>query len=210
MPRRASPSPRRQTTATSRADRLVQHWVHGGFLASFVLLSVAPLLVECWPFANVLVFLQLPAYMLHQYEEHDQDRFRVFFNKTIGKGQDVLSPLMVFLTNVPGVWGLLGVSTYLARFADLGYSLLAVYLVLVNATVHVGHALWFGAYNPGLLTAVALFLPLGGCTMLVVQRAGGASLAMHGLGFGSAVWIHLAIVLHVQSRTSPSSAARRA
>ena len=55
-------------------------------------------------------FLCLPLYMVHQYEEHDGDRFRHHFNRTIGQGREVLSPLVVFLANVPGVWGVIGLS----------------------------------------------------------------------------------------------------
>jgi hypothetical protein len=53
-----------------------------------------------------VTFLLLPVYILHQYEEHDNDRFRQFFNQTIGQeGKDVLSPWVVFLTNVAGSVG---------------------------------------------------------------------------------------------------------
>jgi hypothetical protein len=85
--------------------RIIDHWVYGGFLAGVLLLLLAPLLTAAWSTALTATFLHLPFYMLHQYEEHDDDRFRRFFNQTIGKGQEVLSREAVFVTNVPGVWG---------------------------------------------------------------------------------------------------------
>jgi uncharacterized membrane protein len=97
--------------------------------------------------------LLLPAYMVHQCEEHDHDRFRLFFNETIGNGFDVLSPRAVFITNVPGVWGVIAPSLYGAVWLNLGWALTAV--------VHIVHAVLFRRYNPGLVTALVLFLPLG-------------------------------------------------
>ena len=99
--------------------------------------------MHSWLPALVVTFLLLPVYMLHQYEEHDNDRFRQFFNQTIGQGKDVLSPWVVFLTNVPGVWGVIGLSLWLAATANIGFALITVYLVLVNAIVHIAHAVIF-------------------------------------------------------------------
>ena len=79
----------------------------------------------------------MPIYLLHQYEEHDNDRFRLFFNATIGKGQDILSPDAVFITNVPGVWGVIGLTLYLASAVHIGFSLIAVYLVIVLSLIHI-------------------------------------------------------------------------
>ena len=75
-------------------QRLISYWVYGAALAAVLLLALAPLLLagRSPPFAAS--FLLLPAYMLHQYEEHDRDRFRLFFNATIGQGAEVLSPLI--------------------------------------------------------------------------------------------------------------------
>ena len=180
--------------------RIIDHWVYGGVLAGVLLLLLAPLLTAAWSTALTATFLHLPFYMLHQYEEHDDDRFRRFFNQTIGKGQEVLSREAVFVTNVPGVWGVVAVSLYLASEVHIGLSLIAVYLVLVNAFVHLVHAFIFRCYNPGLATALAMFAPLGIYTLRAVQLAGGGSAALHALGAGIAVAIHAAILAHVHRR----------
>jgi hypothetical protein len=138
--------------------------------------------------------------MVHQYEEHDHDRFRLFFNETIGKGFDVLSPLAVFITNVPGVWGVIALSLYGAVSFSLGWALVAVYLVLVNAVVHIVHAIVFRRYNPGLFTALVVFLPLGVVTLVLIDRAGGGSITSHSVGLITAVAIHAAILLHVRRK----------
>lgn len=181
-------------------QRLISSWVYGGFLAALLLLALSPLLLAGWPLPLAATFLLLPAYMVHQYEEHDRDRFRLFFNETIGKGFDVLSPRTVFITNVPGVWGVIALSLYGAVWLNLGWALIAVYLVLVNAVVHIVHAVLFRRYNPGLVTALVLFLPLGWFTLALINRAGGGSSTFHAIGVSSAIAIHAAILLHVRRK----------
>lgn len=176
-------------------DRLIANWVYGGFLAGLLLLLLAPVLVHSWSVPLVATFLCLPVYMLHQYEEHDDDRFRLFVNQKIGR--DALSPLAVFVINVPGVWGILGLSLVLAATRSIGFGLIAAYLLVVNGAIHVIQALVSRGYNPGLGTAIVLFLPLGGYGIASIQQAGGGSIMMHMIGALTAIAIHVAIIVHV-------------
>jgi len=175
--------------------RLVANWVYGGFLAGLLLLLLAPVLLRSWPAPLVATFLCLPIYMLHQYEEHDNDRFRRFVNQQIGK--EALTPLAVFVINVPGVWGIIGLSLVLAATVRVGFGLMAAYLVAVNGAIHVIHAAIKRGYNPGLGTAIVLFLPLGGYAIAAIQQAGGGTAVMHLVGAATAIGIHAAIIIHV-------------
>lgn len=152
--------------------RLIANWVYGGFLAGLLLLLLAPVLVDSGSAPLVATFLCLPVYMVHQYEEHDNDRFRQFVNQRIGKGE-VLSPLAVFIINVPGVWGIVGISLALAATVGVGFDLITVYLIVVNGVVHVIYAVIKRSYNPGLGTAIALFLPVGGYGIAAIQHSAG-------------------------------------
>jgi Protein of unknown function with HXXEE motif len=176
--------------------RLIANWVYGGFLAGLLLLLLTPVLVHSWPVSLVTTFLCLPVYMVHQYEEHDNDRFRLFVNQKIGKRRVGLSPLAVFVINVPGVWGVIGISLALAATVSAGFGLVAVYLVLLNGTIHVVQAVFSRGYNPGLGTAIVLFLPLGGYGIAAIQQTGGGTFLMHMTGAGAAIAIHVAIIVH--------------
>jgi hypothetical protein len=177
--------------------RLVANWAYGGFLAGLLLAALTPLLAAHWPGWMPAVWLMLPLYMVHQLEEHDADRFRRFVNERIGGGREVLSPLAVFVINVPGVWGVIAASLYLAAWLGPGLGLIAVYLVLVNAAVHVAAFVALRRYNPGLVTAVVAFLPAGIWALLRLSAAG-AAFADHALGLMCALAIHAAIVAHVR------------
>jgi len=181
-------------------NRIIVNWVYGGFMAGLLLLALMPLLTASWPTALTATFVLLPVYMLHQYEEHDHDRFRLFFNATIGKGRDVLSPTAVFITNVLGVWGVICMSLYLAAEVNVGWAFIAVYLVLVNAFVHLIHAFVFRGYNPGLGTALVLFIPAGPYALRQVENAGGGTPVFQAIGLVMAIAIHAAILLHVRRR----------
>ena len=178
--------------------RLITYWVYGGFLAALLLLFLTPVLVRSWPAALAVTFLCLPAYMIHQYEEHDNDRFRLYVNQKIGT--DALSPLAVFIINVPGVWGTVGLSLVLAASLRVGFGLIAMYLIVLNGAIHVIQAVIAREYNPGLGTAVALFLPVGGYGIASVQQAAGGSIVMHLIGALVAIGIHVAIIVHVLRR----------
>ncbi|MFM7330198.1 MAG: hypothetical protein ACKO1L_00805 [Brachymonas sp.] len=118
-------------------NRLTAHWVYGGLVAGVLLLLLTPVLTAHWPALLVATYLHLPADMIHQFEEHDQDRFRLFFNQTIGKGHDVLSPMAVFITNVPGVWGVLAASLYAAKSETRGSAsnaLMTAFAALLSPT----------------------------------------------------------------------------
>ena len=181
--------------------RLRDKWVYGGFLAAMMLLALTPVLASDWSLPLLLIWLQLPVYMLHQYEEHDDDRFRKFVNATIGGGCEVLSRLDVFVINIVGVWGVDTVAFWLAARVHLGLGLIAVYLSLVNSLAHCAQAVALRRYNPGLVTAILLFIPLGVATLWVLAQTGAVTTTDHVVGLAAAILIHAAIMFRVVTRS---------
>jgi hypothetical protein len=125
-----------------------------------LLLTLAPIFDLRDNLFLLLIYLHTPVYMLHQVEEHTSDRFREFVNQRMFHGVDALNSTSILVINLPGVWGVTILSLYAAVFIALGWGLPAVYLVAVNALVHIAGAAASRGYNPGLWTAIALFLPL--------------------------------------------------
>jgi hypothetical protein len=181
----------------SMVDRLIVNWVYGGFLAGLLLLVLSPLIVRNWPPALAAAFFCLPAYMLHQYEEHDDDRFRIMINRMLAGGRDALTVPAVFVINVPGVWGVIALSLWLAALVHPGLALIAVYLPLINAVIHIAPAVVTRSYNPGLITAILLFLPLCFWCLFVIQRSGAGGFLFHAIGLGTAFAIHAVVIFVV-------------
>lgn len=172
--------------------RLMAHWVYGGALAGLLLLALAPLLTRALSPAGTLAYLALPLYMLHQYEEHDGDRFRAYVNGSVARGRAGLSPADVFVVNVVAVWALFAAALWLAEAAGPGWAAVPAWLMLVNAALHVLPALVRRRYNPGLWTAFLLLLPFAlwalarlSAAVTLPQQAGALALAL---------LIHLAIM----------------
>ncbi|WP_035713116.1 HXXEE domain-containing protein [Azorhizobium doebereinerae] len=175
--------------------RLMTNWVYGGFLAGFVLLALLPLVGASLPL--LLVMLQLPVYMLHQYEEHDDDRFRRFVNENMGGGRNVLPVPAVFVINIGGVWLFNLVSIWLAATVDLGLGLIGIYGMLVNGVVHVAAAIAGRRYNPGLVTAIVLMLPAGLAGLWQVTASGHGGWGFQAIGLAAAIVLHIAIIGYV-------------
>jgi hypothetical protein len=139
------------------------------------LLLLLPALTLSWQLPILLIYLQIPVYMLHQVEEHTGDRFREFVNRRVFGGVEALTPESILVINIPGVWGVTLLSLYAALFFGAGWGLTGIYLVVVNGVVHLLGGLAFRAYNPGLWTALALFLPAGGFALWIVNSTAGVS-----------------------------------
>jgi hypothetical protein len=190
-----------------RSDWFLHNWMYAGFLAGLFLLAVAPVFAVAVGLPLLLVYLQLPVYMLHQLEEHYDDRFRKFVNDLLAGGREVLSTPAVVVINVVGVWVVILIALYLARFVGLGLGLIAIYLTLVNALVHVVGAAVQRRYNPGLATAVVLFLPVGIWGLMVVSASPGVTATDHVVGLAVAILVHVAIAVHIRQRLAALSAA---
>ena len=184
-------------SGVAMVNRLISYWVYGGFLAGLLILCLTPVLARGWSQAVLATFLCLPVYMIHQYEEHDNDRFRAFVNRILGRGREVLTPLAVFITNIVGVWAVLGVAFSLAACVNPGYGLIAAYLLLLNAAIHIVQGIAGRSYNPGLVTAIVFFLPAGGYCLRAVEAGGSGTPLMHAIGAAVAIGVHAAIAAQV-------------
>lgn len=179
---------------------LADHWVAGaGFMAG-ALLALTPALAGLMPLPLLLILMHSPGYMLHQLEEHTGDRFRSFANGRVFGGRDALSVAAVLVINVPVVWGLNLAAFYAALAFGPGWGLAAPYAMLVNAITHIGARARLGIYNPGLVTAVALFLPLSLATIVVVGALPEVGFAQHAFGLAVALVLHLLIIVYVLTR----------
>ena len=183
------------------------NWMYAGLVAGIFLWAMVPLVSASWSLPLLLVFIQLPVYMLHQVEEHAGDRFRAFINTRVAKVPDALTTEAVVVINVPLVWGVDLAVLYLARFVELGLGLIAIYLTVVNALLHILGALRFRGYNPGLATAIVLFLPFGIWGIVVFARTPAVTIGDHIIAIVLALIVHVWIAVHVLRRARALKAA---
>lgn len=183
-------------------DWLVGEWQWPGacLFAAAVLLLVTPVWLSVAGAALALVWLQLPLYMVHEFEEHIGDRFRKYMNQNVAGGCEALTPAATFWINAIGVWGLELAAIYLAVFVDLSFGLVAFYLPIVNALTHIREAIARREYNPGLCTSLVLFLPIGGWGLYRVSVESGATWVDQLVSAAIAIAVHVAIIVYIVVR----------
>jgi hypothetical protein len=157
------------------------------------LLAVAPLVRRRLGKGPFLVYLQLPVYMLHQYEEHAHGAFKVYVNRVFARRGTSVSDGTIFWSNIAGVWGVDLGALYLARFIHRAFGLIPPYLAVVNGLIHTVMALKRREYNPGLWTSLALFIPFGSFSIVRITREGRLSPRHQRRAFGFAVLLHLLV-----------------
>ena len=181
-------------------NRIYYNFQYAGLTVGAFLILLTPLLWKSWPSTLLIVFLQLPTYFGHQVEEYLDDRFRLDLNGELAQGKEVLTKGAALLVNVVGVWVTDLIALYLANFVRPGLGLIAIYMALVNGTVHTIVSLITRAYNPGLYTAVLLLMPGGAVGLWVFARSGQATISDHIWSFSVALAIHVMIAIHIYRR----------
>ncbi|MGD1927199.1 MAG: HXXEE domain-containing protein [Paracoccaceae bacterium] len=168
---------------------LLAHWMKlGTFMAPF-LLFVALAVQPRMPLERnlrLLSLLLLLAYIAHQFEEHWIDlygntyAFKPYVNQLVSdalagdmKGAEPLTDAGVFVINTSLVWLVAALAIW--RAPDHVFPMLCLTaIVLVNAISHILAGVLRSAYNPGLLTAVLIFLPLAIAVYGLMLRTGAA------------------------------------
>lgn len=171
-------------------ERLCQNWVYGAALLAPLLIVLAPLFrLEDSIFWG---FIALPVYMLHQYEEHDNDRFRLFVNDLVGPERAGLSVLDVMVINIVGVWVVITSAVWIASVLDPGWILIPAYMLAINGVIHIAQSLGMRQYNPGLATAGLLFLPVA--AICFSEIANTATVGQHFVSAGIVIALHAGIL----------------
>jgi hypothetical protein len=123
--------------------------------------------VSRWRDAVWLSWLAIPIYMIHQFEEYGVDllgqkhAFPDALCGNLGLGNYPACPIpheFYLYVNIPLVW-LMGVlnSRYSLKNPFVGLGLYSV--VISNGMVHIMLFIVKGQYNPGVFTAITIFLP---------------------------------------------------
>lgn len=158
-------------------DFLIENWMKiGTYAVPFILFvlfsSRAEQTKAVFSDTKLISVVLLVAYIIHQFEEHwvnlfgNQYAFYGYFNTlflSVLGAQDssvvILSREAIFLINTSLVW-LIGIIAIWRSPKHLFPVLAMNGIVFVNAISHILPGIFKQSYNPGLLTAIVIFLPL--------------------------------------------------
>ena len=173
---------------------LLTNWSRAGLVMAVMLLALAPLIFWRTGVVFTLVFLQLPVYMIHQYEEHSHGQFKKYLADSMGGGREILTGLDIFWINIGMVWALDLAVLYAANFYGWKLGMIAVYLSTFNAVTHIVVAVRNREYNPGLWTSLVLFLPVGVASLYAITAQTDATLPDHATMLAAAIAGHVGII----------------
>ncbi|MFN8535192.1 MAG: HXXEE domain-containing protein [Dehalococcoidia bacterium] len=169
------------------------HWSRAGLVCASVLLALSPFLWAGLGPVAFLVFLHLPIYLVHQFEEHGHGAFKAEVNQLLPPRIKRVSDAKIFWINILAVWVLLIVVLYLAVYVNPAIGLVAPYLVVVNGLLHTLMAIGRRRPNAGLWTSLTLFLPVGGVSIVLISGAIQASVVAHLAALSVAILGHVVI-----------------
>jgi hypothetical protein len=168
---------------------VLENWSRAGLVTAVVLVSLAPLVYVRTGVPQLLIFLWLPFYMLHQFEEHGQGTLLEFYRRMMPHIAPNLTERKLLVVNLGTVWLFFVGSIYAAFYNQWSLALYPPYLSLVNAVMHMGQLIAWRTYNPGLWTALVLFIP-GAIYTIHAVTAIGATLNDNLVAFALAVLVH--------------------
>jgi hypothetical protein len=114
------------------SEWMLHNWSRAGLVCAVLLLILTPLVSQSAGLPTLLIYLWLPFYMLHQYEEHGQGTFLEFYKKMMPKIAPYLTERKLLLVNIGTVWVLFLGCIYAALYGQYWLALYAPYLSLIN------------------------------------------------------------------------------
>jgi hypothetical protein len=114
--------------------------------------------------------------MFHQFEEYAvPGGFREWWNTEVFHSRNPDFPLSKRLTmhaNFPALYAGFGILGLLGAGVAPWLGMIALFATMTNAYFHISYAIAIGRYVPGVVTSLALYLPLAGWATYHFARTG--------------------------------------
>jgi len=143
---------------------LMRNWSKSTiFLAIYMTIPLV-LFVMKENFVLFLIWIQIPCYFLHQFEEYIlPGGFITFFNKKVLRSKQADFPIgekESFWINIPIIYIAFPLSAILATQFGVAFGIWIAYFSVINAASHVG-MVFKHKYNPGFWVSLLINIPVG-------------------------------------------------
>ena len=142
---------------------LYKNWAKLSLLLAIIVTVLIYFFIKPDDFVLFLIWIQIPIYLLHQFEEHAWNGFKNYINKKVFKVEEGDFPLNdknIFWINIPIIWILMPVFAGLSSF-NIMFGLWIPYFAVFNSLSHVIFSIRNLEYNPGLIVSLILGIPVG-------------------------------------------------
>jgi len=182
---------------------LYKNWAKLCLILSVIVTIIIFLVVKTDNMLLFLIWIQIPIYLLHQFEEHAwPGGFRKYVNLNIFKVKNAeypLSDLSVFWINIPIIWVLMPIFAALS-YLNLFFGLWIPYFAVLNSLTHVIAAIVKREYNPGLLVSLLLGIPVAGYALWLFYALISVPLIVTVISILVAVLMHLFLIIFIRKR----------
>ncbi len=150
---------------TKELEFWYKHWARAGFPTALFIIFLL-FLNSKTQIGSIewFLWLSLPLYMFHQYEEYVfPGGFLEFMNtKVIAKDSNEieLGNKIAFLINIGGIWILIPLLILLSAISHI-FSVIIISIIIINGITHIGSYFKFHGYNPGLFLSIVYNIPFG-------------------------------------------------
>ena len=177
---------------------LYLNWARICLILSIIVTIIIFLVVKTNNLILFLIWIQIPIYLLHQFEEHYwPGGFKNFFNKEIFNVQDGEYPLndsSIFWINVPIIWVLMPIFAALS-YINLFFGLWIPYFAVFNSLTNVVAVIVKSKYNPGLFVSLVLGIPVAIYTLWLFYTLINVPLIITVLSLLIVLILHLIIII---------------
>ncbi|MGZ7136114.1 MAG: HXXEE domain-containing protein [Methanobacterium sp.] len=142
---------------------LYKNWAKLSIFVAIILALLIYFFIKTENIVLFLIWIQIPIYLLHQFEEHTWNGFKNYINKkvfNVEEGEFPLNDRNIFWINIPIVWIMMPVFAGLSSF-NVMFGLWIPYFAVFNSLSHVIFSLRNREYNPGLIVSLILGIPVG-------------------------------------------------
>jgi hypothetical protein len=183
---------------------LYKNWARLCIILSIIVVVIILLVVKTNNILLFLIWIQIPIYLLHQFEEHSwPGGFKKFVNTEIFHvevGEYPLSDTNIFWINVPIIWVLMPIFASLS-YINLFFGLWIPYFAVFNSLTHVIGAVVKRKYNPGLFVSLVLGIPVAVYTLWLFYSFVNVPLIITLLSILAVLLLHLAIIIPAVRRS---------
>ena len=172
---------------------LYNNWAKLSIFLAIIITILIYIFIKPYNFLLFLIWIQLPVYLLHQFEEHNWNGFKNYINRNVFKvkeGDFPLNDKIIFWVNIPIVWILIPIFSVLSSL-NVMFGLWIPYFAIFNSLTHVIVSVLNREYNPGLIVSLILGIPVGIYALIIFYSY------VQIPGLISVISIFFAILLHL-------------
>jgi hypothetical protein len=183
---------------------LYKNWAKICLILSIIVTIIIYFFVTTNNLILFLIWIQIPIYLLHQFEEHAwPGGFKKFFNQEIFNvvdGDYPLNDTSIFWINVPLIWFIMPIFAALS-YINLFFGLWIPFFTVFNSFTHVVALIVKRKYNPGLVVSVVLGIPVAMYTLWLFYTLINVPLIVTIASILIVILLHLFIVIFTTSRS---------